>query len=226
MHKVHTWFAVSVSGFFLAWLISGIVMILPRLSAEPDRPSTLETIDIKKISQSVQEVLANLATHVGDVSQITAVTIKRIADSDVYEIVTSQRGAVLVDAQSGKPFSITAKMAEVIAKRHIGSVPQDLKIESISRHEWRYPWGPLPVYRVAIAADPSTFYYVSATDGTVNRSDRESRIRNALASLHTLDPIKLLVASEAFRKGTLILTGLVGIAAVCTGLLLALKRRP
>jgi hypothetical protein len=77
-----------------------------------------------------------------------------------------------------------------------------------------------------VAEDPSTFYYVSAKDGTVSRSDRESRIRNAIASLHTLDPVKLVIERESFRKGMLILTSIFGMAAVCTGLALAVKRRP
>ena len=36
-YKVHKWFAVTVGVFFLMWLISGIVMILPRLSPGPAR---------------------------------------------------------------------------------------------------------------------------------------------------------------------------------------------
>jgi Peptidase propeptide and YPEB domain len=224
IYKVHKWLAVSVSGFFLAWLISGIVMTLPRLA--PERPPISDAVDIKKVSVSAKEVLSNLGTVVGDLSQVKAVTLKRIADSDVYEIITTSRGPLLIDAESGKLFSITAQKAEAIAKRHMASGPRELKVELLSRHEFTYPWGPLPVYRVVVPEDRSTFYYVSARDGTVSRSDRETRIRNAIASLHTLDPVKLLIERKAFRKGMLILAGMVGIAAVCTGLALAVKRRP
>jgi hypothetical protein len=201
-------------------------MILPRLSAEPEGPPISDTIDIKKVSVSAKEVLANLETVVGDLSQVKAVTLKKIAESEVYEIITAGRGPLLIDSESGKLFSITAQRAEAIAMRHMASSPRELKVELLSRHEFTYPWGPLPVYRVVVAEDPSTTYYVSARDGTVSRSDRESRIRNAIASLHTLDPVKLLIEREVFRKGMLILAGMVGIAAVCTGLALAVKRRP
>lgn len=75
-----------------------------------------------------------------------------------------------------------------------------------------------------VPEDAPDFYYISARDGTVRRSDRETRMRNAIASLHTLDPVKLLIKREAFRKGMLILAAMVGIVAVCTGLALAVKR--
>ena len=55
IYKVHKWLAVSVGAFFLAWLVSGIVMILPRLSAEPEGPSISDSIDIKKVSVSATE---------------------------------------------------------------------------------------------------------------------------------------------------------------------------
>ena len=151
-------------------------------------------------------------------------TLKKIADTDVYEIITASRRPYLIHAQSGELFNITPQRAEAIVKRHMASGPRELKVELLSNHELTYPWGPLPVYRAVVAEDPSTFYYVSARDGTVSRSDRESRIRNAIASLHTLDPVKLLIEREAVRKGLLIVASLIGIAAVCTGYALALKR--
>ena len=224
LRKIHTWLAVTVSGFLLAWLSSGIVMIAPRLSAEPERSPYPDTIDVRKVSQWATQMLSKLDTHVGDLSQIRAVTIKTIANSTIYEVVTARHGAILIDAESGELFRVTAKMAEVLVKRHMGTEPRELKMELLTRHEFSYPWGPLPVFRGSVAEEPATFYYVSATDGTVNRSDRESRLRNAIASLHTLDPIKLVVESDAFRKGLLIISGLIGLATVCTGLVLATRR--
>ena len=225
MYKIHKWLAVSVGAFFLAWMISGIVMILPRLSPESKGSPISDVIDIKKVSVSAQEAAAKLTTKLGEVPQVREVTLKRIADTDVYEIHTSSHGPHLIDAQSGETFSITAQRAEAIAKRHIASGPRELKVDLLSRHEFRYPWGPLPAYRVVLEQDPSIVYYVSARDGTVQRSDRESRIRNAIAGLHTLDPVKLLIEREAVRKGLLLLLSLIGMAAVGTGFYLALPRQ-
>lgn len=224
MRKMHTWLALSVSAFMLAWLSSGIVMIAPRFTAAPEPVAYPDTIDVQKISPTAAKVLTKLNALVGDSSQIRSVTIKKFADAMVYEIVTARQGVILIDGETGEPFKITAPIAELLAKRYIGKVAGELKIELLTRHELSYPWGPLPVYRGSLAAEPATFYYVSAADGTVTRSDRESRIRNAIASLHTLDPIKLVVQADGFRKGLLILTGFIGIGAVCTGLVLAAKR--
>jgi hypothetical protein len=223
IYQIHKLLAVSVGGFFLAWLISGIVMVLPRLSGGPKAQIT-DSIDIKKVSPSATAVLAGLETVAGDMSQVKAVTLKRLADSHVYEIVTARRDPILIDAESGGLFRITAQTAAALARRHMSSVPHDLKVDLLSHHELSYPWGPLPVYRVIAEDNPSIVYYVSARDGAVQRSNRESRIRNAIASLHTLEPIKLLIGREAIRKGLLILTSLIGIAAVSTGFYLAFKR--
>jgi hypothetical protein len=205
-------------------MISGIVMILPRLSPELKAPPLSDVIDIKKVSLSAQEAVAKLTPKFGEMPQVREVTLKRIADRDVYEIHTANHGPHLIDAQSGELYSITTQRAADVAKRHMASGPPELKIELLSRHEFSYPWGPLPVYRVVSEQDPSTIYYVSAHDGAVRRSDRESRIRNAIVSLHTLDPVKLLIEREAVRKGLLLSLSLIGIAAVGTGFYLALPR--
>jgi uncharacterized iron-regulated membrane protein len=225
IYKIHKFLAVSVGAFFLTWLISGIIMILPRLSAERERSAVSGAIDIKKVSVSAQEAVAKLMTTLGELPQVREVRLRRIADTDVYEILTASHGPHLIDARSGEPFSITTQGAETIAKRHMKSIPRELRVALLSRHEFTYPWGPLPVYRVVDAEEPSTVYYVSPTDGTVRRSDRESRIRNAIASLHTLDPVNFLIGRQAVRKGLLILISLVGIVAVGTGFYLAWPRQ-
>jgi uncharacterized iron-regulated membrane protein len=225
IYKIHKSLAVSVGAFFLAWLISGIIMILPRLSGERERRPVTGAIDIEKVSVSAQEAVAKVATMLGELPQVREIKLKRVADTDVYEILTARHGSHLIDARSGEPFSITTQGAEAIAKRHMKSVPGELRVALLSRHEFTYPSGPLPVYRVVDAEEPSTIYYVSATDGTVTRSDRESRIRNAIASLHTLEPVNFLIGRQAVRKGLLILISLVGIVAVGTGFYLAWPRQ-
>jgi uncharacterized iron-regulated membrane protein len=229
IYKIHKWLAVSVGGFFLVWLISGIVMILPRLSADPEGPPISDVIDMKKVSLSAQEAVTKLTTQLGEVPQVREVSLKRIADNDVYEVLTASHGPHLIDARFGEPFRITAQGAEAIAKRRVAPGAGVLQIELLSRREFTYREGPLPVYRIVFEQDPSVLYYVSVRDGTVSRSDRESRIRSAIASMHTLEPVKLLMEREAFRKGLLLLSSLIGIAAVGTGFYLAwpsLRRQP
>src|SRR5688500_3016478 len=99
MYTIHKRLAVSVGAFFLVWMISGIVMILPRLSPESKRPSISDVIDIKKVSVSAQEAVAKLTTRLGQVPQVREVTLKRIADTDVYEIQTASHGPHMIDAQ-------------------------------------------------------------------------------------------------------------------------------
>jgi hypothetical protein len=224
MYKIHKWLAVSVGGLFLAWLISGIVMILPRLSPESKGPPISDVIDMKKVSVSAQEAVAKVTTRLGEVPQVREVSLKRIADTDVYEVLTASHGLHLIDARFGEPFSVTAQGAEAIAKRQVVPGAGVLQIELLFRREFTYREGPLPAYRIVLEQDPSVLYYVSVRDGTVSRSDRESRIRSAIASIHTLEPVKLFMEREAVRKGLLLLSSLIGIAAVGTGFYLALPR--
>jgi len=50
------------------------------------------------------------------------------------------------------------------------------------------------------------------------------RIRGAIASLHTFEPIKLITKRDAVRNGLLIISSLIGIVASMTGYYLALRR--
>jgi len=73
--------------------------------------------------------------------------------------------------------------------------------------------------------DRATVSYISTSDGTVRRSDRWSRIRGAITSLHTFEPVKLITKRDAVRKGLLALLSMVGVGVAGTGYYLALPRR-
>ena len=224
MYKVHKWFAVTVGVFFLMWLISGIVMILPRLSPGPARqqPSSL---NFRGITVSPAEAVAGLAKILGESAQVNSVTLRRIGGAAVYEIVVAGGDSHLIDPRSGQPLTITPDIVEQIARDYVPSEARVLRIERVKGYSYAYQWGPLPAYRIVFDNDPSRAYYVSSRDGTVYHRDREDRIRGAIGSLHTFQPLKLIIRREAVRKGLLLLVAVLGIGVAVTGYYLAVPRR-
>ena len=224
MYKVHKWMAVTVGAFILVWLISGIVMILPPPFPAPARQRT-PPLDFQEITVSPAEAVGNLGKVLKASPQVISVSLRRIADAVVYEVTVKPGGSHLIDARSGQVFMITPEVAEQIARDGFPSPARVLQIERVDRHSFAYPWGPLPAYRIVFDDDRATVSYISTSDGTVRRSDRWSRIRGAITSLHAFEPLKLITKRDAVRKGLLVLLSVVGVGVAGTGYYLALPRR-
>jgi hypothetical protein len=225
MHTVHKWLAISVGLIFLVWILSGVVMILPPPSYGPPPERSAEALDLGEDLISPTRAIAGLKNGRGGQPEVNAVTLRRVLDTPVYEIALGGEGPLLVSARSGELFTITPSVAEQIVRTHFPSESRPLQTELVTNHSIAYPWGPVPAYRIATAGQTGTTYYVSARDGEVRRSNRWSRVQEAIASLHTFEPLKLLTRRESLRKGLLLLMSAVGIAAAGTGYYLAVPRR-
>ncbi len=222
IYKVHKWIAATVGVFFLMWLISGIVMILPNRFYAPVLQRTPPPLNFREITVSPAEAVANLAKALGSYPEVSSVGLKRIRDTVVYHITMKPSGSHLIDARSGQVFTITPKIAEQIARDDFPSHGRVLQIDLVTRHTFAYPWGSLPAYRVVFNDDRATVSHVSMSDGTVRRSDRLSRIKAAIKGMHTFEPVKLITERDAVRKGLLLLLAVVGIGAAGTGYYLAM----
>lgn len=223
MYKVHKWLAVTVGVFFLVWLISGIVMILPPLLPGPAQTRT--PLNFQEITVSPGEAVAGLAKVLGKLPRVDSVSVKRIRDTLVYHIIVKSGDSHLIDARSGEVFTITPEIAEQIARDYVPAEARIVQIQHVNSYNYAYQWGPLPAHRIVFDNDRSTAYYVSSRDGTVRHSDRETRIRGAITSLHTFQPLKLITRRAAVRKGLLLLLSVLGIMVAGTGYYLALPRR-
>jgi hypothetical protein len=223
-YTLHKWLAVTVGAFFLIWLISGIVMVSGSLFSVSMPSPTPAPLDISKISVSPAEAIAGLAKTDGALPQAISVTLKQVADVAVYEIVTANEERHLIHAQSGQPFTITPEIAGQIVRRYAPSQTPVLQGDLVTSHSLTYPWGPLPVYRFMFDHDRSIVYYVALHDGGVQHEGRWRWIQGAIASLHTFQPLKLIVKQDIVRDGLLVLMAIVGIGASVTGYYLAVPR--
>jgi hypothetical protein len=142
-----------------------------------------------------------------------------------YDIRLKNGTAHLINAVSGRIFSITPDLAERYVRNTYPAEGGVLKVEQVDRYSYAYQGGSLPVYHVVLDANPSVDFYVSVNDGVVRRSDRWNRLRGLLGSFHTFQPVKLVTSRDELRKGLLVLLSLVAIGAATTGYCLALARR-
>jgi hypothetical protein len=131
----------------------------------------------------------------------------------------------LVHAQSGQPFTITPDIAEQITRGYVASQSRVVQRDLVTKHSLTYQWGPLPVYRFIFDDDQSIAYYVSIRDGAVSQNNRWRWVTDAIASLHTFEPLRLITKQSTIKQGLLVLLSLVGIGAAITGYYLAWPRK-
>lgn len=133
MYKVHKWIAVVVGVFFLVWLISGIVMILPPLFPGPPRQQNPAALDFREVTVSPAQAVGNLAKSLGSYPEVNRVTLRRIGDALAYEVSVESGISHLIDARSGEVFTITPEIAEQIARDKLPSQGRVLQIERVDR---------------------------------------------------------------------------------------------
>lgn len=223
-HKLHKWIAVVAGAFFLMWLLSGIVMVLPRPWSVRIQRRAPEPIEVHERILSPSEVVTRIARDQGTEPTIESLTLRRAADTVVYEVKTREN-TFLVDAHTAERFTITAEVAKRIVQYHYPAQSSVFETSYLDRHTAAYPWGPLPVYRVMYGEEPTTHYYVSAGDGVVTRSDRWNRFQGVFGALHSFEPLRLITSRDAIRRWLLVLAGLGGIGVALSGYYLAVPRR-
>jgi hypothetical protein len=211
--------AITVGGFILVWFVSGIVMMLP--GSSPGYPEPPPAVNFTTITVSPGDAIRALPGSMGTPADVRDVKLGRLLDKVVYEVRVNGGTVYLIDAKEGVPFTITQDVAERIARQGMRPGVPIRRIDHVTKHGVDYPWGPLPIYKVLFDDERATAAYVEASNGSVRFSDRPSRIRNAIASLHEFMPLMLIIDSEKVRKGLLILLSLVGVSVALSGYYLA-----
>jgi hypothetical protein len=221
MYRIHRWLAVTAGAFLLVWLITGVIMLLPPLSRGPEAVRQAPTIAFRDIKLSPAQAVAILERDLGASPNVNSVGLRRIQDLIVYEIRLRDGSSHLINAVSGRLFTITREMAERYVMQMYPKEGRPLKVVTVEQYSYTYQDGPLPVYRVVLDAKPSVDFFVSPVDGSVRRSDRVNRFRGTLERFHTFDPLKLIVKSERWLHGVMIVAGVIAIGAMVTGYFLA-----
>lgn len=213
---LHKWIAVTAGLFLLTWLISGLVLALPFDTAlPPDEP-----VELSELVLPPAQILARL----GPAAQAQLLGIRRIAGRAVYEIRTPDHGVFLVDTRTGERVPITRELAEQIVRRRFPTTAPVMHAEHLSRHDWMYRSGALPVWRIILHEGADVSYYVSRT-GDAQRFSRWRIAQLVMGKLHDFSALEVLFGNRGIAVALLYFGATVAIATALTGYYLALPRK-
>jgi hypothetical protein len=206
----------------LVWVITGIVMVLPANWLSDSQQISQEKVNIMGVDIAPSQVADRLG--VADLSelQIADITLVKVLNKFYYRVSLDDGSIHLVDAQSGKVFRINQPIAEQIVLNATGSTDKISSIIRMKEHDFRYPYGPLPVYRIKLEGDGGPIYYVSGDDGNLVKNTRLSQFKTLNHQLHNFGMVKRLINHEPTRIGLLLLFTAITIVVSLTGYYLAI----
>jgi hypothetical protein len=218
--SVHKWIGISLGVALLVWLVSGVWMVLPTSSRQNREGGFSQWPAAEVAPAEAVEVASGRAPE-----RVRNINMWAVAGRLFYRISLRDGPVQLVDATTGEPVTVTAELAEEIARSIFGltEAPVDT-VERVDQYSMRYAAGPLPAMRVLFADRNKTVVYVGIADGAVRGGGISHRIRSVVVGLHTFYPLRVLVSSKG-EKGALVLAGLISIVGVLTGYWLALPVR-
>jgi hypothetical protein len=168
-------------------------MVLPDRWFAPDSVQAITPIEYRQAVLSPAEAINKIEENLNQQVYVDSVQLLDIQGRPLYRVFMDDIGMRLVDAANGDLIWISPEIAEALARVNVGS------------------------YRIRFEGDGSNIYYVSLMSGAVSRSNSMTRIRAAITSLHTFEPIRLFTESGAVRKGILVILSLVGVIVSITG---------
>lgn len=217
---LHKWIGIVIGLALLMWTTTGIIMVLP---VNRVRDGEVRPLQVGRAVISPAQAVARLSE--GDsVSRVRSVALIQIADYVVYQVETRRR-AVLINAETGEPFEISAAVAEQVARGAFRGMPGKVTVERLTEYDARYRGGDLPTYRVSLGDSAATVTYVSARNGTVVSADRGRRWRGVVGKLHDFSAIKAVISNDWVHRGLAITACALSIVSIFLGYWLALPRK-
>lgn len=225
IYKVHRWAAVVAGICILIWLTSGIVMVLPPMSARPVPQPDTTPIDFSSVALSPAEALASLNGASGqEVGGATGIRLRRIGDTIVYEVSAPDGSVRFVDAASGQAFTITAEEAESLIRSRYPSLGRAQEIRLLTEWDQRLPWELPSSFKGVFENDSNAAYYVNPANGGVDRRDREDILKQIAYKVHVLEPIRLITGRERLQIIGLIAMSVLGLVVALSGYYIAVSR--
>jgi Na+-transporting NADH:ubiquinone oxidoreductase subunit F len=218
---LHKWLGIVIGLALLMWTITGIIMVLP---ANRVRDTGGGQLQVGRAVISPAQVVARLA-EADSAPRVRSVALIQLADHILYQVETRRR-TVLVDAESGELFQVTAEVAGQIARGAFRGTPGKITIEQLTEYDARYSGGDLPAYRVSLGDSANTVSYVSARNGSIVSADSRRRLRGVVGKLHDFSAIKAVISTDWVHRSLAIAACVLSIISILTGFWLALPRKP
>jgi hypothetical protein len=222
--KIHRWAAVVVGVCIVVWLISGIVMVLPPITARPTPQPERLPIDLGKVALTPAEAIASANSDLGQpTAGAIGISLRRLGDATVYEVSRVDGKVRLVDAASGRLVTITTDIAETLIRSSYPGLGQTQHMRLTAASDQHLPWEPPSEAKGVFANDPEATYYVQ-TNGVVERRDRENVVKLVAFKLHVLEPIKLVTGRERLQLIGLMTMSILGLVVAASGYYIAGSR--
>lgn len=219
---LHKWIFIFMGALIIIWCVSGILMILPMYwfgaVTHADKPD----VDYRNITISPAEAVARLEQHSGSRLDLRRIQLKQLHNRLLYKISAEGHETGYIDSQTGEYFEFTAELAERITRTAFDIDAPLTESTRLINHDTSYPFGQLPVFRVRFANAQDTRYFVTENNARVTRSTILSRLRAAIVSLHTFEPVEFFTHSQQLRNGLLLLTAILTLLGAVIGYILAL----
>jgi hypothetical protein len=204
------------------WSLSGVLMVLPGYWFGAVTRSNQPAVDYHNITLSPAQAIASLEQHTGTRSDVRNIQLQQIHTYMLYRINAKGQKPVYINSQTGEYFEFTPELAEDVTRTNFEiNSPLEETIR-LTEHDISYPFGQLPVFRVRFTDQQGVSYIVSERNATVYRSSTLSRIRSAINSMHTFQPLNFLTDNEDVIKWLLVLTGTLSLLGAMIGYILTL----
>ncbi len=228
--KIHKWVGVILGIPLLIWIVTGIVggvsIYIPYPSVV-NKTNTAFDNEMQSLRLSPYDALKGLDNALWEERDIQSLTLRHIDSADIYEFVLSGGKKYLINANSGKPFEVTSKVAKNIARDGLGKKASVLSVVLLDKHNYFYPYGSLPAYKVEFDDASHTNIYVSKRDGKVLLlHNRWSHFVEVNHDLHVFAFVRKLITNNVFiRVFFLVIVAMMTLFIFVTGYYLAFPRR-
>ncbi len=208
LRRIHKWVGVVIGIQLVLWTLSGAVMSMLDHEAVAGGPAAAAPPVVLPSSSAWGEVQRRLAGR-----KVTAVAVRPLLGRYAYAVSTGE-GALLFDAESGKPIVADSALAERVAQTAYGGAAQVSGVAALTELELAVREHQLPIWRVNFADEANSSFYVSGSDGRLLERRNDSwRTWDFFWMLHNMD----YAERTSFNHPLIVLVGFAAVWLAITG---------
>ena len=225
LYKLHKTIFIYMGIFMFIWVLSGIMLSIPigRINVNTGQDASIALYQGAMISPAA--AFEKVQADVGPGAEISTLNIKKIQNQLYYVFDIPTGPPRIIDASSGEYFRVTPQIAESIVRDRYGITTQLVANTTLTKHNIRYPWGPLPTSLLQFDGDHAgTDFYVNHQTGDINVGTLLTRAWKAAGAIHGLELVYLVTEAKWVRPAIMILMGLIMLMGITAGLYLTLPQ--
>jgi len=191
MRAWHRWLGLFTSIQLLLWTVSGLFFTVPDITDVRGEQYRLSKDYLEEAPKpSDLAPIQNIVTNGNDfIEEDFVISLKKRAQSWVYQVQSNDRKTQIFDAISGNPLNtITEAEAIWIVENQTNMNPVDVDMINEPKIGSEYRGRDLPLYRVRVEEPKSGVVYIDPTTGNVMAIRTTLwRVWDFLWSLHIMD---------------------------------------